>query len=558
MPFVVLINFPVFADAVQNSVFFDEALKYVSLKSDSDIENLRKKIDENKLTESETLTIVEALIKNNMQIRRKKEALKMIVESGIDFEKEYIENCNNKWYNCETTTLRNMLKKNVPSDLMEEINDYIAVRFFFNSIKYNEIEIVTEQSSQKIFFESKFKGIKPILYACINDRFSIAEVLASVVGIDIHAFTEEGNTVFHIAVMKNQVDFLKKIIKKKTEKIDFLKLRNKDGDTALLLSLYAQPNNQEIVKIIINSDSSTKHLEIENKFGRKPIQVAFDRNLEYAIELLIDKNVDIEDDMLLRAIEKKFNRVASLLAQSRGSGHINYISAQNKTPALLAIEDKNDALAYTIIFERHAIIPAEQENVLHLAIDYELSMTAVALADKRGNHINFKEKDKSPLYKAIVKKKSELALRLIRNGAVIGDGMLGLSIENELQDVSLELCKHSGRHINYPDQKGNPPLYRAIVSSNADLALRLIRNKAVISDNMLNLTIINKLEDVSLELSKHPGAHINYQNQDGNTPLHLIAENQKDFKDEIISNLIEAGAIISIKKQKRGNSNRYK
>lgn len=286
------------------------------------------------------------------------------------------------------------------------------------------------------------------------------------------------------------------------------------------LNLALVEGDQECINYYIHQQGN--NLNLPDKEGKTPLQMAMLYNRDEATKLLISKGVDLNvsnelgyTPLHIAMMENKEDLFKFLLEHGANP---NIPDKDGKTLLYFAfIEDKKEMIKLLL---KHGANPnvhdKNGDTLLHSAVKYDKEEIAGLLIES-GADINIPRKDKYRLfYSAIKKDKKEVVKRLIKSGV----------------------------NINRPDKNGNTPLCIALNNNKEEMAKFLIDNGADTKvldkegNTLLHVVIANNNKTL-LEMLVRDKANFNVPNNDKVTPWDLFAGSNKD--DVLVDVLISSG-----------------
>jgi uncharacterized protein len=391
-------------------------------------------------------------------------------------------------------------------------------------------------------------------------------------GADTNIQDKEGNTPLHLAINTENLEIIPDIISRGAS----IFIKDELGRTPFKLS---SVKGLAYTKALI-SDSSIRSLDNN---GKSILHFAAEEGEFEIIEYLVSRNIDvnIRDNKNLLPIDYTLTdktslnhaKSAALLIKNKsfnaGNREFDYLYRILKTDDLdFRFESNKTAL--------HIAAESDHYGFMELFINQGANLE---LQDKPGN---------TPLHTAVVNNNLPIVKLLLNNGANIdardfnNNTPLHLSLSFSYSDNMPNYLVENGADIDAKDNYGNTPLHLIIsLKLDSSLAKMLIdqgadfsiRNK--IGNTPLTEAISKNNKNISLLLLKDLGGiysknergespltialglgtsvlewlisdkNINYQDNDGNTPL-LIAIDE-GVNADIISFLIEKGAKINIR-----------
>uniref|UniRef100_A0A915C437 Ankyrin repeat and FYVE domain-containing protein 1 n=1 Tax=Parascaris univalens TaxID=6257 RepID=A0A915C437_PARUN len=356
-------------------------------------------------------------------------------------------------------------------------------------------------------------------------------------GAEVDAALSSGDTLVHSAVRTRNLLALQFLCANKAN----VNLRNKEGLSALHLSVLVNDFHEDVVRLILKSDAditmktpqdgaTALHLAVDKSNGAQIIRVLAEvkRLLPFSIS---DSN---EDTPLARAVLNGHLLAAEELLKV--GANINE-TERNGVPLLLrAIVAKNDEAAVFLLNKGAdaTIKMPDSKNCLQLAVECGLLNTVRCLC-KSGANLNWKDSITGlpPLWSAISSGSFDVAAVLTEHG-----------------------CDTNGWTCGDDRTYTQTLLHKAIDLNLSDAAIFLIENgcdvnalkryeKSEMEDRQtpLHACITWNLTDVALALIKN-GASVDMQDADGRTAAHLAVIEQNMSVLEAILSVCDASSLL--------------
>ncbi|CAH6419923.1 Ankyrin repeat protein [uncultured virus] len=358
-----------------------------------------------------------------------------------------------------------------------------------------------ENTPDKDDFHTKTRHINTLFrFVKDNKESQFLEYLSSLNKdeVDINMQDENGNYLITIAVVKNFQRILKKVIEYGS-RLDII-----DSDGFGLLYHPIKLNYRGIIDVLLENDNKLLGISLINlrdMRGAVPIFYAIKYQNDYALQELLthgaDANYRNKDNMnaLHLAVLRRDITIVKLLIK-----HIKNLNARTK--------DGSTALHYACNFQSYDIVKLLLE------------------AGASQNVFEF-EYDFIPIFYTVVENNVAITKLLVDNGAnpnhqdYMGNTIIHYAIINNHTEILDYIIEH------YP------------ISTSTNVYVEDINDKNDISADHIDPNIVNidGLSIVHLLLYNYrsvyapylrkllPVANLNYQDNIGNTPLHLIAEN---------------------------------
>lgn len=299
------------------------------------------------------------------------------------------------------------------------------------------------------------EGLTPLMYAAMNDKRSITEVLLTFKDIDVNAQWKGNNgTALSLAAVKGYGEIVDLLLSHKDIQIN---LANKNGLTPLSYAIFRKQGS--IAKKLIKHGAD---VNCQDEHGNSPIMNALSFGLVDILEELINAGADL-----------------------------NLTNKNGRTPLMFLVTK----------------ISAEKINGKVVSSDCILEMLKILL---RQNNINVNTQDNDGNTTLIIAagegqikvvneliKCKKVKLNIVNNK---GNNAIMEAIQNDRKNVVQELLKQEyfRKNINYKNKEGRSLLLIAAIEGYTGLANLLLKQK----DDKGNLIV-----------------DVNVQNKYGNTPL---------------------------------------
>lgn len=310
--------------------------------------------------------------------------------------------------------------------------------------------------------------------------------------IDVNIRDESNNYLLSYAIIQNKID-IAKLLLERDAKLDIL-----DTDGRSILYLPIKFGYNEILDLLLYFNTlivGISLIDLKDSKNNIPIHYAINFKNKKAIELLIKygSNLYIKD-------------------------------ADNNDSLDLAIYTKDFDICQTIVDKINVF---GNNTSLHIAVKLQLDNIVELLVNKKININAQDEHDFIPLYYAIESGNSKIAIYLINKGA----------------------------DLNLQDYIGNTILHYAIIDDNYDV-IKSVINTQNLNVNLYNLdlqlpihlllekksNLLDQYDDIiGLLLQK---SNLNFQDKNGNTPLHLVCKNSLFLKYQKILEIKKLNIFI--------------
>lgn len=317
--------------------------------------------------------------------------------------------------------------------------------------------------------------------------------------VDINMKDDNGNYLITFAIMMNNRKILKKLVEYNA-RLDIL-----DSEGFSIMYYPIKFNYQEIIDILLEYDKKTVGISLVNIKdirGTVPIFYAIRYKYRYALQELLSNGADA-----------------------------NYKNNDNMNALHLAVLKKDITMVKMLIKYIKNIDTRTNagSTALHYACNFQLvEITKILLENGARQDIIELEYDFFPIFYSVVQNNIEITKLLIDYGAnpnqqdYVGNTIIHYAIMNmhlEILDYIME---------NYPVRNKNANMYVEDINIKNDIAGNFIDSNIV---NIEGLTVTHLLlYSNKIEFNKYlekiiPHANLNYQDNMGNTILHIISEN---------------------------------
>ena len=317
--------------------------------------------------------------------------------------------------------------------------------------------------------------------------------------VDVNMRDEQGNYLITFAIMMNNRRILRKLIEYGS-RLDIL-----DSEGYSILYYPIKFNYLEIIDILLEYDKKTVGISLVNikdARGSVPIFYAIKYKNRYALQELLSHGADA-----------------------------NYKNNDNMNSLHLAVLKKDVTIVKMIVKYIKNINSRTNSGstALHYACNFQLTNSVIILLENGANQdINELEYDFYPIFYAVVQNNVDITKLLVDAGAnpnhqdYLGNTILHYAIINrhaEILDYIVNKYDIRGKSIN---------MYVEDINSKKDISADHIDPNIVNIEGLAiaHLLLYNYREDYNPYLFKIlPHVNLNYQDNTGNTVLHIIAEN---------------------------------
>lgn len=352
---------------------------------------------------------------------------------------------------------------------------------------------------------SDIDNISPLHLACEAGNLQYAKLLIQH-GAHINTeLTENSYPPFISAVNGGNVQIIRLLLDYGADPT----FRLKDGFTAIHIALSSMNNPVETLTEVLRCGKLNVNDKIHNAEGElfSAIHMAVDSGNPILVRMLLEEGADINDT----------------------ASHL-------RTPLIIACQQRKVEVALELIHSGANVQAATGDGTTPLHVSSSYSFELVQALIEKGADVNAQTlsgdlKGATPLLIACEFGQTEIAKLLIEKGA----------------------------NVNARLHNGQPPLINACKSGSVDIVQMILENNGdptfVTSGNTSALHVAvmtGNVEIVKLLLGK---SDINFQNQEGNTALHIAYGIENN---EIISELIKNGADTEIRNVKNQKPMEYK
>lgn len=321
----------------------------------------------------------------------------------------------------------------------------------------------------------------------------------SVDEVDVNMKDENGNYLIYFAIMMNNRRILKKLIEYGS-RLDIL-----DSEGYSILYYPIKFNYFEIIDTLLEYDKKTigmSLVNIDDKRGAVPLFYAIKYRNRYALQELLSSNADP-----------------------------NYKNKENMNSLHIAVLSKDSTIVRMVIKYIKNIDARTKDGstALHYACNYQLTEIVKILLEKGANQniIEF-EYDFYPIFYAVVQNNVLITKMLIdanadpNNQDYMGNTIIHYAIINNHDEILDYIIN------KYPVKRKNNNIYIEDINSKND-TFELFINPNIVNIEGLTITHLllyqykESFDDYLIKIIPH--ANLNYQDNTGNTILHVIVEN---------------------------------
>lgn len=413
------------------------------------------------------------------------------------------------------------------------------------------LPLLGQTGNRDLFFDSVRNGNSAMVAQLLDEAAS-----------DINAKDKCGNTALHWAVVDGYLELAQILIERSAD----INAQNDDGDTPLLIACTPYRTNPgywcclsnelryEIINVLLKCGAD---ITVTNQWGTCSALYRAAASSKEIVELLINYGADInarEKDgstPLMNAANHHNLETAQLLLDKKAV--INPETHQTKSPTF-------GSPLHRVITSLMTDPQDSDRKILQLFITHGADVNA---RDAQGQ---------TPLFTAVWWNNRIMIKFLLDHGAdinaqdtagrtplhyIYGHAPFSLTFNyfnyaDNRKDL-LQLLINHGANVNVIDNSGDTPLHLALKMHDEEAVKLLVACGADVNAQKKEITLegdtplhLAKSKDIAQLLLDH-GAHIDAQNCNGYTPLHLAVNHYPYYRNpEIIELLLEYGANMYI------------
>lgn len=403
-------------------------------------------------------------------------------------------------------------------DKPKAVNDLFAK--FDAEIIDELIKYGADVDDSKVDIIGKYPLGSPLLAAIKRENMPVVVKLLEH-GADVNICDDNGNTPLHVAIDKNRIDIVKKLLE--VSGVD-VEMRNDAGDTPLYKAI--DDKNFEAICLLLDAGANIK---TPNDKGNTSLHLAIEKNNCYLIRRILN-NVNFDINIKNDAGDAPIHRAVSckndfaLDALINAGADVNIKDAVGDTPLHRAINFGNLEMVNMLlgcVRTKVNLQNATGDVPLHLAsAEGKVDIMRSLLSDPNID-INIQNSvGNTPLHTAIDEKNFEAICVLLNAGAdVTKRNSIGL-LPSELLESNF-----SGKHLNVLKKKFHQ---REIE--------QLLANKTIHS-----IVKSGNIELITKFLERDIDDVINVEDEDGQTPLNIAINCRRT---DIAELLLKKGAVI--------------
>ncbi len=337
-------------------------------------------------------------------------------------------------------------------------------------------------------------GNTPLYYAVKGNMSEITDVLIEAEA-DIRKLPD---TALPYAVRYGMEDISYELISSAKN----INAADEEGNTALYYAV--KLDSAELVSELIRAKAKP------SKGKHNPLSLAISRGYEDIAQILIDAGTDFnaldENGDTPLTLSVGFDKIEIARSLIEKGADINQKDSKGFAPISIAIINQDYDMAQMLI----AAGATTNRQLLYTAISNGLTDIALAMINQG---INLEDDYSGSLSYAISHSMEEIASALVEAGVCLDDSLLIPAIKNGMNSLAITSIE-TGADPNATDSKGNTPLYYALVNHMQDVAIALLKAGAVPNEGKLESNLIyaikNDLDTVIIALIA-AGADVNYE-----------------------------------------------
>jgi ankyrin repeat protein len=351
------------------------------------------------------------------------------------------------------------------------------------------------------------------------------------------------NKILKLIKNKEYIDFFTLIKNNKTINLDII-----DSNYNYILNYLVNDNKYEIIKFIL--EYTDIKLDILDSDGRNILYNPIKFNNIQLLKLIIKYNYKIIGINILDILDNsgytsifyacKLNNLDAFKILYFNNSNINLTTIKQETIYEICFNYKRNDMLLFLLKEEYSknnnlnIYNSKGENILQLALTYENNIVLKFLMNLElsNEFINNREK--------------EYGLNALQQSIIINNNI-----------ISNELLK-KGIDINLTDSIGNSSLHYTLYENNFDIL------KKILEYDNLNYNISNSNGNIPLHICFDylnindttgrydyvemftkilKNSNVNYLNNEGNTSIHLIIENEY-WKNNKVKEILRSGDLV--------------
>lgn len=364
---------------------------------------------------------------------------------------------------------------------------------------------------------------------------------------DINAVDSDGNTVLHLAALRNDADLCTFFILKGAD----TELKNYASNTALHLAI--KNDCFDAAKAIVAMDCRSLFSRDAN--GVTALDLGIEKDSSYYDIFVTEKSSELRDDKGQGIVHYFVNskNLEGVQTCIKKGLQISVADDDEKTPLDIAFENLDEDEIYVQIAAALILGGAEE-------VDTEFAYFQDCVVSR--NYSMRFDDGQTPLHLAAINNHTSIAKFLLENDAStkVQDSTGATPLHEAIRYGHTEIARlllSAGANVNATDNLGKTPimmimpkekvreLYVLLISYKADLT-----KKDTYGDSVLHIATMMKVSIDELSILINNGADIDARNKDGVTSL-LIAVQQNEIKS--VKFLTTSGANIHTK-DTNGNS----
>jgi ankyrin repeat protein len=373
------------------------------------------------------------------------------------------------------------------------------------------------------------------LFNAINsyDSETINDVINQFTNIDVNIQGKFRNTALHVAVINNDANLVKSLLKKRAD----ISLVNDKGETVLHIAAYY--GLIEIVSILMEYVKESKSLggyseHLLNKYngwGKTPLMEAVEKNNVEIVKILLSShyiNINLQREISKikcvyytpksasapeTAVIQGHESIVELLLQydqlnySVRGGLITYIKNNSATQIEIYLQGSSSHIL-------HLAAASGQLNILKLLLK-KIGINSITISDNHNNNI---------LHAAIEEAQIEVITFLLNKQSL--ENTLGEEISKEIYNNFINQQNYGsvtplGIFLSKLDIYSNPAFKQVLYTLIASPFLNPNIYYSFEGDNILHFACASDENEIIQMLSKRSDVDFNLKNAKGETPLHV-------------------------------------
>jgi ankyrin repeat protein len=393
-------------------------------------------------------------------------------------------------------------------------------------------------------------------------------------GADIDIVDENEDTLLVLAIKAGLWDLAKILINNPKLDLDDINHPNKDGDTALILSV----SNLEIVQLLLNRGANIHHKNVKecdaflmscskgslditklllvngadintvSVYGNNALFIAYQNDKLDTVKFLLDEKINIQyinngENILISVIYTKPNIEAFKLLVEAGA-NVNFQNPEGETPLMKAVyAGWTDYVKILLENGANPNLENSKGDTALLKVINENALEIIQLLIQYGanaNHIS--HYDENALFKTAECGLAAATKFLLENGVNPDQqndtGLTPLILasfqsyfDGDYINTAKFLLEHNANPDLYTVEEKTTALHQAMLKNNPDMIKLLVENDANVNlpNNNGETPIFYAVLNVNIDMIKYlieNNANFNHTDKDGNTILDKSADEE--------------------------------